>query len=374
MILPEMARDLHLSYIQIGTVTGVGQTAVFFSIPLAGFLTPRIGGLKLIVGIQFIGAGLLTGLAAVKGFKSFFIFYFFIRAWPIMIWIPLISVAIDYIPIRWRATMLTLASSAACFFILVDGQISSFFIKHLNWRALWLCMALICLASSLFSWIALKYAGAWRTIPPSRAGKNNPDFLKLRSWLKSRDGIVLNLIFLITGFSFTTFQLYLAPYLRDELGIGISTTALMWSFMGISGAVGGVALSLFTERIGVRLTQALIFFSGLGATGFLLFSTAVPSLMAMAFFFGTSQAAIYGMGPAYISKVMAAQPAARVFTIGTMILASGALFGNFIGGWHRSITHTFGWGYMVCAVLFACGALLSLVLTPENQYLKNNRL
>ncbi len=374
MIIPEMAKDLHLDYTQIGTITGIGQTSVFLSIPLAGFLTTRIGALKLIVGIQFIGAILLAGLYAVNGFKSLLILNFLIRAWPVMTWIPLISVAIDHIPIKWRATMLTLASSSGCFLILIGGLLSSFFLEHLHWRTLWLTIALICLFSSIFSRMGLKYVGVWQRTDLARLKKEKPSDKELKGWLRSSNGIILNLIFFITGLSFVTFQVYLASYLRDELGVGLDTTALMWSTMGISGAIGGVFFGLLTDRLGVRISQSLIFISGLGATGFLFLSASFSSLLMMGFLFGISQAAVYAMGPAYISKMLSAGSAAKVFTIGTMIMSSGAFLGNFLGGWSKGITGTFWWIYMAMGILFACGALLSLLLIPENKYLKDTSI
>ena len=374
MMIPEMAKDLNLDYAQIGTITGIGRASVFLSIPLAGFLTTRICGLKLIVGIQLFGAMLLAGLYAVKGFKSLLILNFFIQAWPVMTWIPLISVAVDHIPIKWRATMLTLASSSGCFLILIDGLLSSFFLEHSHWRYLWLTVALICLFSCIVSRMGLQYMSVWIKTDLLPATKEKASEEKVTEWLKSSNGITMNLIFLITGLSFGTFQVYLAPYLRDELFVGLDTTALMWSTMGISGALGGVFFGLLTDRVGVRISQSLIFLSGLGAIAFLFASTSFCSLFSMALFFGIPQATVYAMGPAYISKMLPAGSATKVFTIGIMVMSFGTLLGNFLGGWSKGITDTFWWLYMAIGVLFACGALLSLLLTSENQYPCNTSL
>jgi len=374
MILPEMTKDLHLDYTQIGTITGIGQASVFFSIPLAGFLTTRIGGLKLIVGIQFIGAVLMACLYIVDGFKSFLILHFFIRAWPIMTWVPLVSVAMDHIPMKWRAAMFTLASSSGCFFILIDGILSSFFLEHLHWRTLWLAVALICLFSSLFSYMVLKFAGVWHRKSLSQNIEGKQDHAEFWGWVRSSNGILLNLIFLITGLSFATFQVYLAPYLRDELSVGLDATAIMWSFMGISGALGGGIFGLITDRLGVRISNSLIFLSGLGSTWFLFFSASPSSLILMSLFFGISQATVYGMGPAYISKMLPGRSAARVFTFGTMVMAGGALTGNFLGGWSKGLTDTFYWFYLAMSILFAWGALLSLLLKSEKQYFRKSSL
>jgi len=60
--------------------------------------------------------------------------------------------------------------------------------------------------------------------------------------------------------------------------------------------------------------------------------------------------------------------------IGTMIMSSRALLGNFLGGWNKGITDTFVWLYMAVGILFACGALLSLLLIPENKYLRGTSI
>ena len=48
-------------------------------------------------------------------------------------------------------------------------------------------------------------------------------------------------LFAIIGFAFMSFQVYLAPFLREKLGAGLQTAAVMWSVMGVSGILGGGA-------------------------------------------------------------------------------------------------------------------------------------
>ena len=368
MVIPEMATDLQLNYTLIGIITGVGQVSTILSIPLAGFLTGRIGGLKLLVGIQLIGGLFLLGLYFVSGFFSFLIFNFLIRAWPIMTWIPLVSIAVEHIPYKWRATMLIIASGATCFFVFIDGLISSFFLEYFHWRTMWLAVAAICLISSLLSWIALKSVGSWQVTVCRHDQERNQSRSELIVWLKSSSGIILNVIFMLTGLSFMTFQVYLASYLRDGLNVGLDTIALMWSSMGISGIFGGIFFGLITDRIGVRISQFFIFAFGIIATFLMCFSVSPLYLIMMAILFGISQATIYGMGPAYISKVLSGESARNAFIIGSMIMSFGGLFGNFIVGWSHGIFGTFWWSYVAIGVIFAFGALLSLLLVSEKRH------
>jgi len=118
MVMPEMIQDLHLNYTHAGTITGMGQMSALSTVPLAAYLTGRIGGLRVIVACPLIGAVMLAAMYYVQGFYSLLVLNFLIRGWPIMVWIPLVAVAAEHIDFRWRATMLTASSSGACFFIL----------------------------------------------------------------------------------------------------------------------------------------------------------------------------------------------------------------------------------------------------------------
>jgi MFS family permease len=365
MVIPEIVRDLGLDYTLIGIITGAGPASVFLSIPLAGFLTHQMGGLKLIVIIQAAGALFLAGHYFIQGFTSLFILNFLVRAWPVMTWIPLVSVAVEHIPEKWRATMLTMASGAACFFIFIDGWISSFFLEYFHWRTMWLAVAAICLISSLASFAALKSVGLWQTKTPEQKKIKNLFSGDLSRWLKSRSGITMNVIFLITGLSFATFQVYLAAFLRDELSISLDMMAMMWSAMGISGIFGGMLFGRFADSLGIRVTQFLIFLMGCSAAFFLILPVTVANLLAMAILFGVSQAAIYGMGPSYLSKVLSSRTASPAFTLGTMAMSFGAVLGNFFGGWSNNILDSFRLFYLTIGVLFICGGLLTLLLKSE---------
>ncbi len=367
MVLPEMAGALQLDYTSIGIITGFSQTSSLLFIPLAGFLTHQIGGLRLIIIIQLLGSILLIGLSFVQGFYDFLILSFLIRAWSVMIWIPLASIAVEYVPYRWRGTMLIGASSATGFFIFIDGLISSFFLEHFHWRTMWWFVSAICLSITLLGWIGLKSVGAWKVAIGRQKGKKQQSYRELIDWLKSRSGIILNLIFVLIGFSFMTFQVYLASYLREELNVELDTIVLMWSVMGISGLFGGLFFGLVTDSIGVKCSLFLIFGFGIIGDFLICFSVSSLYIVLMAVLFGVSQAVVYGMGPTYISKVLSPESAGNAFTIGTMLISIGAFLGNYIGGWSNGILNTFWWLYLVIGVLFAIGALLSLSLVSESK-------
>lgn len=364
MVMPEMIKDLHLTYTQAGVINGVSQASSLITIPLAGYLAHRIGGLRLIVGCQLFGCMLLMALSLVQEYYSLLAINFLIRSWPIVVWIPLIAVAAEHINIKWRATMLTAASSGPCFFIFIDGILSSFFLDHFHWRKLWLFTAILCFVCCCCCFFALKLVNAWN--PSSTDKQARSTFNKdLIHWLKTRSGVILISLFAIIGFAFMSFQVYLASFLRDELGVGLGAAAVMWSVMGISGILGGINIGIFTDRFGVKVSFCLVFTMAMLSTVLICLPLNSSSIIAMAVLFGISQAAVYGLGPAYMSKILSKDSATLVFSGATMVLTFGAMVGNFIGGWSEGRFGSFTGFYIFLGISFALGAILSIGLKSE---------
>lgn len=364
MVMPEMINDLHLDYTQAGVINGVSQVSSLFTIPLTGYLTYRFGGLRLIVVCQLVGVILLASLSCVQDFYSLIVVNFLVRGWPVMVWIPLVVIASEHINIQWRATMLTAASSCACFFVFVDGVLSSFFLEHYHWRSLWQVAALLCLFNCCLCWVVLKLVKAWDYTAKDREARHISN-IELFRWFKTRSGAILISQFAICGFSFVSFQIYLAPFLRDELGVGLKTAAVMWSVMGISGIFGGIVIGIITDRIGVKASFGLVFTMAVVATALICLPVNSISILAMAVLFGISHAAIYGLGPAYIAKTLSKDLAATAFSSATMVLVFGSLIGNFAGGWSEGRFGSFSGFYITLGVFFVIGGIMSIGLKSE---------
>lgn len=364
MVLPEMLRDLGLNYTDAGLITGIGQISPLLAIPLTAYLTQRLGGLRLIIFVQLAGAVLLLLLGLVQGFAGLVAVIFLMRSWPIMVWIPLVAIAAEHIELKWRATMMTVASGGACFFVLVDGNLSSFFLEHHGWRSMWQVVTFLCLVNAFGCWLVLRAVGCWNSARPGGKVIKSP-VPDLFAWLKSRSGIIILLIFATIGLSFIPFQMYLAPYLRDDLGVGLKMTSLIWSTMGISGIIGGVAMGLFTDRYGVR-PSFIIIFAAAGLSSALICMEITPlRLVGMALLFGVAQAVIFGLGPAYISKVMPPEAAATANSAATMVLVSTSIGANILAGWSRGLLGSFWYLYAALGALFVVGAVISLGLKKE---------
>ncbi len=366
MVLPEITASLGLDYTRIGTITGGCQIASLLAIPLADLVVRRFGALTTIITAQFAAALLLAGVYGLQGFFDFFCLSFLIRIWPVMVWIPMVAVAAEHLPLNWRPTFFTLVSTASFVCVSFDGIFSSWFLTHSNWRVMWLAASIISIGIGIISLAALKYCGGLDSHIQNEKLPQTALEHELTAWLKSRDGILMNAIFLVTGLTFISFPVYLAPYLREELNAGLPAITLIWSVMGLAGVAGGLIFSIIVAHLGIKFCLALIFSLGMTAAAGLTGAPAMVPMTVSAVSFGAAQAVIFGMGPAYISNVLSAPAASRAFTLGTAIMNIGGLVGNFLVGWSSDILDSFKWSYMATGALFAAGALLSMLLAQAS--------
>ena len=202
--------------------------------------------------------------------------------------------------------------------------------------------------------------------------------VKLRSntelihWMKTRSGVILISLFAIIGFTFMSFHVYLAAFLRDELRVGLGTTAVMWSVMGVSGILGGVSIGIITDRLGVKVSFGLVFMMAILSTVIVCLPPNSVRILTMALLFGISQAAIYGLGPAYITKTLSTDSATVAFSSATMVLTFGAMVGNFIGGWSEGHFGSFREFYISLGIFIVIGAVLSFGLKSERQGVRDS--
>ena len=137
--------------------------------------------------------------------------------------------------------------------------------------------------------------------------------------------------------------------------------------MGISGILGGVSIGIITDRFGVKVSFGLVFTMAMLSTVLICLPLNSVSILAMAVLFGVSQAAVYGLGPAYISKTLSTNSATAAFSSATMVLTFGAMVGNFIGGWSEGEFGSFTGFYISLGVFCVIGAVLSFGLKSERR-------
>lgn len=158
------------------------------------------------------------------------------------------------------------------------------------------------------------------------------------------------------------FQTYLAPYLRDELGVSVQDTGFIWTTLGAVGMASGFLLGWLADKAGVRTSLALCFLSaGVAATLMFTFNN-LPSFYLAAFLFALAFYPIFGLVPSYIGQIVPVSRLTQAFGIANVVIGLGGVCGNFLGGWSRDLSGSFSHVYWVVALLLFGQCAMVLLL------------
>jgi MFS family permease len=368
VLLPDMRQELAFDYRTVGLMSGAAQVGFMVAASIAGPLTPRLGGTRLVF-LSILMSGLT--LATMSVIHSVWLLgcgLTVLAAAAAAIWVPMVDVVSRYIPERRRGMVFGIFSSGGGYGALINGIVVPPLLLAVGWRQVWLDLGLATLALALIGYLSLRYMRV--TSKPSRLPVHATP-------LRGRDGLVALLrsrrvllfwaLNFCISFGYLPFQTYLAAYLRNELGYSIAATGHLWTVFGVTAAVGGAVLGLLADRIGIRrgilVTLGLLLAAGLIMTYWP--RSWLPLVAAGAF--GVSYGAIYGLTPAYVAKMLPPERASIVFGLSNVMIGTGGILGNLIAGYSQELTGGLRAIYLGVAVAAAVLLLLTWRLDDDRQ-------
>jgi MFS family permease len=321
-LFPVIAVDLHLSYGDIGAITGALALAWGLSASFMGNLSDRIGrrrvlAASLVAFSLLIGAsGLATGLFSL-----------------IVVRVVMGFADGAYTPVSIAATMTASAPRRRGFNIGIQQMMMPLFglglgplfvagaLRYLEWRYIFLVFVLPGLLLSL---------GMWRVIPPSvdvepcRRFRLGSDWRTALSYWNVRVAAASMLCWLTT---LVTTSAFMPNYLVDHRHMPLSQMSGIMSAMGLGASVGTLLLPWASDKVGRKTVMA---WSSLGVFVALLIlaqaGTSAPLLFALLFlvhFFNNALITLT-VGPLCSEAV----PATLMATASGLIIAVGELFGG----------------------------------------------
>ncbi len=363
---PTIARDLHLDYGDIGTITGVLALAWGIAALVMGNLSDRIGHRPVLVGSLIVfslligGSGLAVGLGglilvrAVMGFAD-------------GAYTPAsIAATVRASPperlggnVGLQQTMLVLfglgLSPLLVGFLLREG---------VDWRYIF---AIFTVPGLLVAW------STWRIIPPAAAAVAEPRariddwraVLRFRNIRLLMGGMFCWLTCLIVTSAF------LPSYLIDHLKLSEVRMGTVMSAIGFGAVTGTILLSILSDRIGrkpVMILSAVGAFAGLVSLGAIgPHPGALFACLFMIHFFNNALITMT-VGPIATETV----PIALMTTGSGIVIAAGELLGGglapMLGGW---VAQSFGIEHILWLpiVMMAVGVVLCLGLN-ETRFAK----
>jgi AAHS family 4-hydroxybenzoate transporter-like MFS transporter len=274
---PYLQAAFHLDNPTLGVVFASAGAGAALGGVLFGFWGDRVGRRRAIIAAVGL-FGLFTLLLALAA-----------RDWELMVMrfvggialggaLPLIwALSIEYVPVRYRATVVTLIMLGYGLGACLAGPVSVALIPRFGWQSVFLCGGGVSLAAALLVFLELPESLRFlayraddperilrilrRLIPNRRIEASQLVLAPVPAAPRSRgpaalfDGPLLWLTPLLwTVFAASSLTMYFfatwGPIVLEQMGMSRTGAALSISANAIASAIGGVAVMRFTDRLG----------------------------------------------------------------------------------------------------------------------------
>lgn len=273
---PYIRSQYALDQAALGEVFASGSAGALLGGLLFGFIGDRIGRRRAIVAAVGL-FGLFTLLLAAADRTSEFLLARFIGGIALGGTLPLIwALNVEYVPTRYRATVVTLIMLGYGLGVCVAGPLSIGLIPRYGWQSVFVVGGIASLAAAVLVWHKLPeslrflaHRGAdperlarivKRLIPQRRIEPSQLVFApdaRQRSWgpVILFDGplrLITPLLWLAFAASSITMYFFVTwgPIVFEQMGLSRSGAAWSSAFNALVGSIGAVSIMRFTDRLG----------------------------------------------------------------------------------------------------------------------------
>ncbi|MHC0430288.1 MFS transporter [Streptomyces sp. O3] len=378
-LVTDMRHDIGFGYTVVGTITAAGQLGFLLFALFGTWLSNRFGGAQVTIGSVLLCGLCLVLVPVTDNIVVIGFLLTILGGTAASVYVPLVEIVGRVIAYEHRGKVLGLISSGTSYGVFINSILVPPFVSDDNWQGLWYSVGagtLMVTAIATFTFWrvglfrpdgaenAQSTTGAGRDAATERQARKDSAKAGWRMVLV-RWVVIIWVMKFLNGFACMPFQNYLSPYLREELGFDINFAAQVWGIVGVIGMGAGFAVGWLSDRIGVRaallMCYASFFLSAvllvLAPVGYLPLVSGV--LFALAFY------PIYGLVPAYVSKMAKGAAATVIFGVTNVTQGVGGIAGNYAAGMLKNATGSFMWYYVLIAATTVVLGLLTLQLPRE---------
>lgn len=364
-LVPDMRASLGFDISYVGTITASGQFGFLLCALLAAWLTPRVGGGWVIFGSGVVCAAALLLIPLTHDILLIGALLTILAGTAATVFVPMVDVISRTVAFKYRGMAMGLVSSGTSYGVFINSLLVPLYAPQDEWRMVWWIVGLITLVLAIGVALVFKRARlfvvkAEAAAPDDSAAQVGKTAL-MQPWVLT----VWAMNFLL-GFSTFPFQNYLSSYLRTELGFNVTYAANIWASIGLVGMFAGLALGWLSDRVGLRIAMLLVYGCVALAALILVIHPAGYWPLVAGVLFALAFYPIFGLIPAYVSKMAgSAALAVTIFGVANILQGVGGMIGNFSGGVLASFNGSFVGVYVGIALVAVLLAGLTLRLPKE---------
>ncbi|MBN2979502.1 MFS transporter [Pseudomonas fluorescens] len=358
-LVVDMRRDIGFDYTTVGLITGGAQVGFLLFSSVTSVISRYVEGWKISLVSTVITSLALLGLSVSHSIWLSGGLLILLGGCSASVYIPLAEIVTKGFSPGNRSRVMGLISSGTSYGVFINGLLVSFLTLNGGWRSIWLTAGLISVVLCVMAWLLLRNlaAGGEGEVAAERlASARRPV-----AWL-SRSLYLTWAIAFLNGMALLPFQTYLAPYLRDELGVSVRDAGFIWTTIGAVGMASGFLVGWIADKVGVRVSLAMCFLSA-GLASVLVFSfNSIALFYLAALLFALAFYPVFGLVPSYIGQIVPVSRLTQAFGIANVLIGLGGVCGNFLGGLSKDLTGSFSTVYWVVALLLFVQCVMVFML------------
>ena len=360
-ILPDMRAELHFSYTEAGGFISLAQVGFLVAALTSSVLTHKMGAQRLILLSMLTSCLSLLGLIFVSERWHIAVLLTTAGAAAAAVWVPMVAVAQELIPIKHQGKAIGLMSSGTAYGVFVNGLAVPILLPEYGWRAVWVFAAILACTFFVWGWARLsKHEDSRNTNNPDSSAtpiEQSNERISIGQLFRQPSILMILVMMFLNGIACMPAQNYLMSYLRDDLGYDLAIAGRAWSAIGLFGMAGGFVMGALADKIGVKKSLTLTYLLLSVATALFLHHGSAYEVYLGAAIFGLAFNAIFGLVPAYVSLNFPKSSATLIFGLATVLLGIGSMIGNFYGGVIHDAFNSFSAVFLIStitALLLAC--------------------
>ncbi|CAM3813953.1 MFS transporter [Ectopseudomonas alcaliphila] len=367
-LVPDMQASLGFGFSFVGAVTASAQFGFLVCAMLAVWLTPRVGGGNVIVASGAVCALALLLMPLSNNIAVLGMLLVVLAGTAATVFVPMVDVISKVVAYRYRGLAMGLVSSGTSYGVAINSLLVPIYAPQGEWRSVWWVVGLLTLVMAVAVLLVFKRAGllSWNVAPAPTGSLGEIALPSLRSELIRPWVLMVWSMNLLIGFSTFPFQTYLSSYLRTELGFDVQYTAQVWAVIGFVGMFAGLAIGWLSDLIGLRAAMIFVYCCVVIAALIFVVQPSGHWPLVAAVLFSTAFYPIFGLIPAYVSKLASSSAMAiSVFGIANVMQGSGGILGNYGAGLLANHSGSFAGVYTVISVVGVLLIVLTLKLPRE---------
>lgn len=362
MVLPSMEQNLQISTTLsgiIGTANFLGYLAGIFFV---SFLYKRFQTASLIATMLFLQAVCMSAMTFSSHYELVAFFYALSGFFSAVSNIAIMVYVAHIVPENQRGKALGFIITGFGYAIIFAG----FYVPYIEqytakyaWQTSWNSFAILTLIIAIITKYTLTYQ--------DKHQQDHEEPFNLQKTLKQPAFWKIAWVYLVFGLTYVIYVTYFVYAVMDKYTLDINKSGNFWAILGFMSLISGPILGSIADKIGAYKTLIIVYTTLSISHMILAFDVPSSWLLISVIFFGLTAWSIPPLITLLTSIHFGKHKTAQVFSMITIIFATGQAIAPVIAGYMYDIQGTFNTVFFICMLLCLSAALSAFIFSKHKQ-------